>query len=135
MENVKENAKDQNMFFKMTYIGNYCLGFKRQWRRPIRMRFIDVDLRPAEIERVAMLHTMLCGVRKYINDTIVRYHVTMNEHFDDDLPSSTGIYCFLNLFEFIFFLISYLFFFVGVRKKMRQETVYTLNNFFIPTVI
>lgn len=55
VDNVKESAKDQKLFLEVTYIGKEHLCFTRQWRRPIRTRFLDADLRPSKIERVARL--------------------------------------------------------------------------------
>lgn len=45
----------------------------------------------------------------------------MNEYFDDDYPGGAGIYRFPNLLDFILFLISYLFLFVGVKKKRGRN--------------
>lgn len=92
VDNVKENAKDRNLFFKVTYVGNSRLCFKRKWMRPVRTCFVDADLRPTEVERVADLHATFCGIWKYIDGGITRDPVVMHEYFGDNLVHNICIY-------------------------------------------
>lgn len=84
VDNVKENAKERNLFFKVTYIDE----------EPLRTRFVDAELRAIEVQKVMRLHATFGGVGRYIDGAIVRDPVAMNEYFIKDYLGDIGIYCF-----------------------------------------